>query len=238
MRFALRLPFLFAIASGAFAMVACAAETDTASQEPAASDGTAGDEQDIKALVIGEASNGKTVSIQLGQSFKIGLSESIYPAKWKVTSVDKTLGAPKESVLRAQGNLGIGAPSTHLFTWSTKSPLDLVGKHKINFAYAPTAPSSPATKTFSVTIDIKAASGAFCAGIAGIACPAGQFCDLSGGAQCGLADQSGKCQPKPEVCPMYISPVCGCDGKSYNNSCDANIAGVSVKAGGPCASTP
>jgi hypothetical protein len=234
MRLTHHLAFLVALACGGFAVAACSADTETSTDAPAPSGGDSADEQDIKALVIGEESNGKTVSVQLGQSFKVGLSESIFPAKWKVTSVDKTLGAPKESVLRAQGNAGIGAPSTHLFTWSTKSPLDLVGKHKISFAYAPTAPSGPPTKTFTVTIDIKAASGAMCAGFAGIQCPAGQFCDLSKSAQCGLADQAGTCAPKPEVCPMFISPVCGCDGKTYNNSCEANLAGVSVHTGGIC----
>jgi hypothetical protein len=74
-----------------------------------------------------------------------------------------------------------------------------------------------------------------CGGIAGIQCPAKQYCSFAPEAHCGAADMSGTCATVPDVCPQVVDEVCGCDDKTYGNACMAAQAGVSVGMKGACA---
>ena len=84
------------------------------------------------------------------------------------------------------------------------------------------------------------APGTQCGGIAARSCPADQFCNLeraAGGLGCKVADATGVCQDKPEICTDQYAPVCGCDGRTYGNSCEAHAKGASIAREGECAGT-
>ncbi|MBI5526199.1 MAG: hypothetical protein HY897_07675 [Deltaproteobacteria bacterium] len=71
------------------------------------------------------------------------------------------------------------------------------------------------------------------------------FCDASGMPACqadadcpigvdSYACVNGCCQFVGCACPMYYAPVCGKDGRTYGNPCEAKCAGVEVAYEGPC----
>ena len=73
-----------------------------------------------------------------------------------------------------------------------------------------------------------------CGGIAGKVCSdPTDFCDFPTGA-CGFGDFQGICTAACSACTDEFDPVCGCDGQTYSNSCEAKCAQVSIKHVGPC----
>jgi hypothetical protein len=76
----------------------------------------------------------------------------------------------------------------------------------------------------------------FCGRVAGLKCGANEWCEFAYDDNGPYPDMGGICRPRPEVCTANFLPVCGDDGNSYGNECEAHRAGVDVMkpVGRPC----
>ncbi|MEE2788292.1 MAG: hypothetical protein VX589_13195 [Myxococcota bacterium] len=70
-------------------------------------------------------------------------------------------------------------------------------------------------------------------------CPADQYCQFNQGDVCGAVGRPGTCRALPEDCPQACQSVCGCDGQTYCNACQAAAAGrTDVRFMGVCPMAP
>jgi hypothetical protein len=72
-----------------------------------------------------------------------------------------------------------------------------------------------------------------CGGLRGPRCGPGQYCEKTPRV-CRLHRSLGVCVVRPRICPRIFRPVCGCDGHTYANACEAASAGASVLHPGKC----
>ena len=76
-----------------------------------------------------------------------------------------------------------------------------------------------------------------CAGPRDLQCPDDRYCQGRPG-RCPGKRHAGHCADRPDACTKVYSPVCGCDGSTYGNACEAAAAGVSVEHRGECQTKP
>ncbi|MDQ3032347.1 MAG: hypothetical protein M3Y87_08035 [Myxococcota bacterium] len=78
----------------------------------------------------------------------------------------------------------------------------------------------------------------FCGGFAGATCADDEYCDFPEPHWCGGADEQGVCAPRPAACDPELATVCGCDGSTYPNGCEAAANGVDVARDVACDEGP
>jgi hypothetical protein len=76
-----------------------------------------------------------------------------------------------------------------------------------------------------------------CGGPNHITCNSALYCQLPAG-QCSAADAPGVCAKAPDFCMRVSRPVCGCNGKTYMNECEARKARVAIDTTGACKKQP
>jgi hypothetical protein len=76
-----------------------------------------------------------------------------------------------------------------------------------------------------------------CGGPDKITCNSALYCHLPDG-QCSASDAAGTCVKAPDFCMRVSRPVCGCNGKTYMNECEARKARVAIDTTGACKKQP
>ena len=76
-----------------------------------------------------------------------------------------------------------------------------------------------------------------CGGPNKITCNSALYCQLPAG-QCSAPDAAGTCVKAPTFCMRVSRPVCGCNGKTYPNECEARHVKMAIDAPGACKKPP
>jgi hypothetical protein len=95
------------------------------------------------------------------------------------------------------------------------------------------APAVVAGVLAALSLGSAASAARQCGGPQHVTCAPGEYCHLTSSG-CHTGEGVGVCEPKPQNCPGVWMPVCGCDGRTYGNTCTAAEKGANVAHEGAC----
>jgi len=139
----------------ALSPLACAGAEDEDPTSSPTEEGSAEDE--IRAMSLTDADDGKTVTVTKGQNVIVKLSANPTTGyKWVVASTDRTFGYPSSDTFAGGGaSAPVGSGGIQKLTWKTKSPLDMTGSHTVKLEYKRSWENNVApAKTFSFTVKV------------------------------------------------------------------------------------
>lgn len=73
-----------------------------------------------------------------------------------------------------------------------------------------------------------------CGGTESVTCLMHEYCAYTPGQDCGRSGIESVCQIRPAGCLGNVAPVCGCDGITHSNACQAARSGNGVMHEGAC----
>ena len=151
-------------------------------------------------------------SLNVGESYNalaVGVAQTV--SKADEQKQDKAL-----QLVATKGGL--------LFAGSVQMPKCMVGARNCG-------PRGVAAEFY---LPVQHTEGVMCGTRGGDTCGEGQYCAWAAGDLCGAADAPGRCSYRPQMCPAIYQPVCGCDGVTYGNLCEAGESAMGVLHNGEC----
>lgn len=96
------------------------------------------------------------------------------------------------------------------------------------------APDSESMPSMEGVVQDELSFASFCGGSSNKQCSDDRVCVPILTLACPGPKVTGLCVKKPDHCPAISDPVCGCDGKTYTNVCQAVHAGTAFDHRGAC----
>lgn len=226
---------LLALALAPAAFIAGCASDDAAPPPAESTPDTSDAEDELKALTIKDADNGKAFQVLQGSNITVKLASNPTTGyDWHVLSTSKSLGYPTKTFSGGGASAPVGSGGTTKLVWKTSSPLN-VGTHKVELVYQRGEPGNAdakPTKTFSFTVTVVGKDPAPPKGACVKGGCSGQLCVEEGGGG-GISTCEYKevyaCYASAE-CARQKDGACGWTQTEALTSCVANGGPAPVKS--------